>query len=404
MEFRNLTPFAAQCYDALDVDDREYRVVVIKVGYDLQVDPQTGDARLSVKDSDPVGLCYVDEYYGAPGQSSVRRESDLAPFKPRCDVILQGHTHAPFGRPSRSWIARLALRRAGNPNAPLLLDKALRISAPRIFYKDYLGWGLYDPQTTSKVPLDWEHAFGGSSRVPNPKHAEDPAQPEWLLNEVCYSNPLGTGWMDKLHRKMARQAGHVPPDNLPVPQITYPDDNFKPPLLVRHPEGSLDAPAMARVVESYGQRPAGFGIVGRAWTPRLQKAGTFDQQWLDERWPGLPGDFDFAYWNGAPQDQQIAYPPPDAVIELSNLLPPACSPHGTVLASLPGHRAFVLAWFEGGGLLPLNAVIDTLAIDTDALLVEVAWRCLVPTEFPLEALEARFETDPDAPLIKTREV
>ncbi len=79
---------------------------------------------------------------------------------------------------------------------------------------------------------------------------------------------------------------------------------------------------MAVIAQGYGQRPAGFGILGRAWPPRLQKAGTYDQRWLDQRWPLLPKDFGFAYWNGAPEDQQID------------------SPHGFVRAPLPGHRAF----------------------------------------------------------------
>ncbi|HAQ24498.1 MAG TPA: hypothetical protein DCQ80_00760 [Pseudomonas sp.] len=79
---------------------------------------------------------------------------------------------------------------------------------------------------------------------------------------------------------------------------------------------------MAVIAQGYGHRPAGFGIRGRAWAPRLQTAGTYDRQWLDARWPLLPRDFDFAYWNGAPEDQQID------------------SPHGFVRAPLPGHRAF----------------------------------------------------------------
>ncbi|MNI90521.1 hypothetical protein D3C73_1480500 [compost metagenome] len=68
-------------------------------------------------------------------------------------------------------------------------------------------------------------------------------------------------------------------------------------------------------------------------------------------------------------------------------------------APLPGHRAFVLAYFRGGGLLPIKAVIDTLWIDTDALQLHISWRCLWPVEAPVEALEARFETDPHAPLL-----
>jgi len=377
MEFRNLTPFAAQCFATLDESDQEYRVVALKVGYQMVIDPATGLARLDVMDDDPVGLCYSDEHTGEPGRSSVYRESDLAPFKPRCDVILQGQAWAPFGKSAKEWPAKLALRRAGDRQAPLMLDKKLLISGPQTFYKDYIGWGLHERQPATQVRLDWAYTFGGSSQIPNPRYAEDPSQPERLLNEVCYSNPLGTGWLHKDHRKVAWSASLPRPDNLPAPQISYPGESFKPPLLVRHPRGEPDARAMAVIAQGYGHRPAGFGILGRAWAPRLQKAGTYDQKWLDERWPLLPRDFGFAYWNGAPEDQQTDYPPPDAVIELLNLLPPECSPHGFVRAPLPGHRAFVLAWLANGGALPLNAVIDTLWIDTD--LRQVRKRSINPT-------------------------
>ena len=35
MEFRNLTPFDALCFSALGVDDQEYPVLAMKVGYRL---------------------------------------------------------------------------------------------------------------------------------------------------------------------------------------------------------------------------------------------------------------------------------------------------------------------------------------------------------------------------------
>ena len=47
----------------------------------------------------------------------------------------------------------------------------------------------------------------------------------------------------------------------------------------------------------------GLGAVGRWWQPRLALAGTYDDSWKQTRWPGLPEDFDFGYWNCAPEDQ-----------------------------------------------------------------------------------------------------
>ena len=46
--------------------------------------------------------------------------------------------------------------------------------------------------------------------------------------------------------------------------------------------------------------PMAFGPIGRAWQPRPNYAGTYDQKWLDERFPFLPDDFDERYYQRRP--------------------------------------------------------------------------------------------------------
>ena len=75
-------------------------------------------------------------------------------------------------------------------------------------------------------------------------------------------------------------------------------------------------------------------------------------------WPGLPRDFDFAYGNGAPADQQIEFPPPAFRLELFNLTEPSLTPNGTLCVELPGHRAFVLLRLHNGAMLPLPMLTD----------------------------------------------
>jgi hypothetical protein len=41
------------------------------------------------------------------------------------------------------------------------------------------------------------------------------------------------------------------------------------------------------------------------WPARLKDLGTFDDKWFEDRWPGLPDDFDFKYFNLAPEDQRM---------------------------------------------------------------------------------------------------
>ncbi|MCF8968631.1 DUF2169 domain-containing protein, partial [Pseudomonas carnis] len=132
----------------------------------------------------------------------------------------------------------------------------------------------------------------------------------------------------------------------------------------------------------------------------LPLAGSYDEDWQRERWPGLPRDFDFAYWNGAPVDQQIEFPPPAFRLELFNLTAPGLTPAGTLCVELPGHRPFVLMRLHKGAMLPLPMLTDTLRIDTEAMTLALTHRISLPNHLGIRVLEARFETDPNAPLIK----
>lgn len=401
MRFDNLTPFAAQCFAMQDARDQTYRVVAIKVAYAIEIDPGRTDARLRMLDREPVPLVLADEYYGTPSESSVRVESDLAPFKPRCDVIVLATAHAPGGVPLERWPVRLRLQ---SSTRGVMLDKRLSISAPRRLREGMMGWSVVGGEAVASVPIRWEHAFGGASRVRNPRYGSAPDQPEWLLNQVCFSNPVGCGWLEGRHFSVAGRAGLRPPSELPAPCVGQAGERIDRPALVTHPKGPHDAVVMARVAHQYPHQPAGFGVVGRAWAPRLAKAGSYDETWERTRWPALPEDFDFAYWNGAPEDQQIEWPPSDTAIELWHLVEPALAPEGYVRMRLPGHRAFVMAWMAGAGAaptpVPINAVIDTLVVDAERCRLDLTWRCLIPDALPVARLEARFETDPRAPLLK----
>jgi hypothetical protein len=110
MEFRNLTPFGALCFGALDPGGREHRVVVLRACYELRPRPQEpGWFDACVLDDDPPDLVLADRYTGEEGRSSLVCESDLAPYKPRCDVLVHGKAHAPEGRAAKSWSARVRL-------------------------------------------------------------------------------------------------------------------------------------------------------------------------------------------------------------------------------------------------------------------------------------------------------
>jgi hypothetical protein len=494
MEFVNLTPFSAQAYTAIDVQDRQYRVIAMSVAYRLQPDPlQAGHWQPEIIDEDSPPLCMADEAFGEMNASSTRCESDLAPFKPRCDVIVNASAHAPGGIPVRHFAVSLRLRQPNtmaplppppqplNPYMPLdraqqaawqrelqrarrsllpgrvLLDKTLIVTGSRHFQKKFLltrlalslmrwgslgllqlnPWRLTQARRFALLPLRYEAAWGGQCRInardnrhlapENSKQArplaDHPAlakrvakkhrlSPEQMADHpdvgapearqaiahaTCETNPLGLGFARQWFLKASRLK------SLPAPRIET-------------PSAPVTASLFWQVARDRHQKPippAGLGSLGRAWTPRRQKAGTYDDAWLDQRWPNLPKDFNFSYWNAAPADQQIDYPQGDEIIELSNLVPhdtPGsqvdAKGNTTLKIALPGHRAFVLAHFQNSALYPLRTIIDTLRLDLDhpeGPRLTCLWRTLVPAELPVAKLEARFELDPQAPLIRLAE-
>jgi len=408
MEFRNLTPFHALCFGALDPAGAEHRVVVMRVTYRLApgAAPSPGPHLLAVIDGDSPPLVLADRYAGDEGCSSPLGESDLAPCKPRCDVIVNGHAYSPGGIPHHRWPVRLRLAidaaplaAPADPTGPpqVLLDKTLIVHGPRRFRRVFGliadRWRLESAEPATRVPLAYELAFGGASRV------QDPRTGELLLDEVCFTNPLGCGWQHKALWPLARRLGRAPPPTLPAPQWEYPEAPLEAMCVTEAPRGPLTPAQMLAAARAYPVTPAGLGPIGRAWTPRLQRAGTYDQDWLDARWPGLPDDLDFGYWNCAPDDQQIPYPPPGLEITLDNLAPPALAPGGQLVLRLPPHRPFVLVRLTSGVMLPLPMLTDTVAIDTDALTVALVHRTWIRAGTPVRVLEARFEIDPQAPLI-----
>ncbi len=417
MEFRNRTPFPALRFASVDAQDQEHHVVAMRVTYRLRrnADASTAtrdafDASVIERDAPPLVL--ADDYAGDPETSSTRQESDLAPFKPRCDVIVNAVAHAPGGIPSTQWPIALrvseripaavtdARQRTQAEPETYLIDKTLRVHGPRDIRLGVSGWSLGSSRETRCVAVDYEHAWGGLCRVPAAAVADASA---YLLNEACYSNPVGRGWIERRYESALRKAGNGIPSTLPGPQVDDPRRPLRDVVLAHNPTTPVDARGMAEVAARYGATPAGFGCLGRAWAPRLQRAGTYDDLWLRQRWPRLPHDFTFSYWNCAPDDQQIPHPADGGLrLALDHLIAPEHAPSGRIVVELPPYRAFVLARFDNGVMHPIPMRVDTVIVDAQAMTVAQVWRISLPVSLPLRVLEARLETDPAAPLLRIK--
>lgn len=412
MQFVNLSPFDSLAFQSLDLAGNTCTTIVTKVGYNIVIDPQSGLSELSLIENEPLPLTLCDEYWDdEPGNTRV--ESDLAPFKPRCDLLVLGKTYAPEGKPAQQWPLRIQLTQSdaiekkssatAAQTTQILMDKTLHVFPPGHFRKTFFGWALERSTQVAEVPLRWDYAFGGSSQVANPKHTSDPSKPKWLLNEACFSNPIGCGWIENRHQRFTRKAEQPSVESIAAPCFFYPNEAIVQPAFINHPDDVLTTQQMAQIAKGYPCQPAGLGPIGRSWAPRVALTGTYDKNWEEERWPLAPLDFDEHYWNCAPHDQQCPWPAPDCTIETWFLFSPALAPKGYVEMQLPGHRTFVMARLQDDTPIPLTTYIDTLLLDTEKQQLEVVWRCRIKNSETIKTLETRFEIDPQQPLLKYAE-
>jgi hypothetical protein len=249
IDLYNFTPFDVTVVPARDPMDRDWWVAIVKGTFRI------APGRAAVVDEEQVPVATEDVFFGEPHASSLRMEDDLAPLKPRADVLV--HAVARRDRPQRSWDVRF---RVGP------LDKTIRVHGPRAWVKTLLGrYELTDAQPCTEVPIRYEHAYGGIVR----DHEGPP--------DVFEENPIGVGYV-----QLSRQK----PDVVIAPQLEDPRD------------------PIADISRTY--RPQGLGPLTRSWQPRLAFAGTYDERWKEERWPNVPTDFDFSFYNCAHPD--LIYP------------------------------------------------------------------------------------------------
>jgi len=126
----------------------------------------------------------------------------------------------------------------------------------------------------------------------------------------------------------------------------------------------------------------GLGAIGRWWLPRRTQAGTYDQEWKRQRWPRLPMDFEFDYWNCAPKDQQIDYPKGGETVILTHLHQ---SPE--VRFRLPKFPVKLLLHLDVGVPLFKAMPADTLIFDMKNLQLIVVQRAQIAAQAGVDKIE-----------------
>lgn len=442
LNFENATAFDALHFEQIDQHDETFHVFVARARYTLGPADAEGRATLTLADEQPQ-LVDEDQYLGKPQRSAVRAESDLAPYKPRCDVLLNGQAHSPTGQPVRVVTTRLRVQLPDTPAAvpeppqglnpfmpasmeamqawraaaekarsstlpgDVLVDKTVIATGERwLLRAPGLGrmlagglrlaslgtvpatpWRLTQAQPFVSQPLSYEYAAGGEVRIlagePAAKRLrrkDDTPATQPVLLEASEFNPVGRGFATADYLNATGLA------HLPAPQLEAPQQPFTAALFWQAVRGKAEFP-----------RPAGYGSVGRAWRLRRDLIGRIEQkaQWDKDEFPKLPPEFDHRYWNAAPDDQQCQHLRGGERVELLNLCAPnhpasTPSPQGTVIRfTVPQQPLWLALGDQQGryGIKPL--VIDTLLIEPDQGRVELVWRAVVSARAELANAQLR---------------
>jgi len=251
-----------------DKEGRDYCIVVVKGTFAVNND---GKASLAEEQE---SLIYADVHYGDPGTTSIRYESDFAPVKPKADVLVNGYAYSPTGRPVTQMEVELSV---GS------VRKRVKVYGDRRWMKRLFWIRSSKPTPFVKMPLLYERSFGGTD------HSHDKVK----YHGTELRNPVGVGFRKNPEKKSV--VGKL------LPNLENPDCQIR-----KWSDNSM---------------PAGFGTVGRGWRPRIQYGGTYAQQWLDNRFPFLPADFDEQYFQSAPTDQQFPHLSGGQVINCLNMTP-----------------------------------------------------------------------------------
>ncbi|NUT65008.1 DUF2169 family type VI secretion system accessory protein [Pseudomonas corrugata] len=322
MELLNASKLLAAYTLGMASDGRESLVVVVKGTFNLPL-----DGRVATLADVQQPLLMADTFFGEPGLSAPLREMDFAPLKPCCDVLVCGKAHAPGGRPVTQLTAGIRVGR---------VSKAFSVFGPRQWQQGMLGVSPGSPQPFTEQDITYAQAFGGThSRVNAPEMQQ------------CYpDNPSGRGW--------------------------FPGD-IDSTLIIGRPMPNTEEPGKPVDSPCGHFRPMALGPIGRSWPQRARFAGTYDDAWLADCFPFLPGDFDNRYFQAAPADQHTDYLRGGEDVLLLNL-----TPQERAGFRIPEMEVPVTFCLKKGGHDTVQAVIDTLLIDTDAGQVQLTWRVSRP--------------------------
>ena len=283
MLFENYTSFPAIGWLSWDNKAKEYNSVVVRVKY--LFDKMDNEGLWSLKlDPNQGELFSTDMFYEDNMDASVLFESDYIAYKPHADLVVNAYARS--SEPLMYKRCGVKVLRLNTNNVETLIEHHLNVKGKRYWKDAFGGWKITLPEKTTKVAIRYENTYGGIVADPY-------KEGEYL--KYCHQNPIGKGIF---HKELIKQNRIIE-----VSQIE----------------------AVGEPMEEKGRdyTPQGLGFIHRSWQPRIKLAGTFDKEWLDNKHPVMPDDFQESHNNGANPNLQLknkGYFKVNDIVLLDNLL------------------------------------------------------------------------------------
>lgn len=328
----NKTPYAAEGTWVQDKDANKLRLTIVKATFDIRAN---GSTHLS---DEQLPVLRMAEPISEPDKS-LTYESDLLGVKPCTDILVNGNAWAPGGKRRPSIDVQITAGR---------VKKRLRVFGERVWERGLMGMDISGAQEFESMPIIYEKAYGGWDRL-----SPDPTE-----HRMDDRNPIGTGFsIQKAHCVGMR-----------LPNVEYPD----------------------HLIGSWKHRPppAGFNAVHCSWSPRRNLAGTYDDQWLENRFPLWAEDFDPRYHNCAPRDQQApGFFRGGEVVDLINL-----SREGRLTFKLPTVRLSFQTRF-GAERVEHQAQLCTVILEPEIPRVIMSWQTHLVCNHRVDELDETIVTE-----------
>jgi hypothetical protein len=293
-------------------------------------------------------------FWETPMNTSVRFESDFAPYKLQTDVVLLARAHAPSGQPTHQCMVGLQIAER---------IKQIQVTGDRraMFTGKDSAPAFTDPEPFTDMGLRYERAYGGTD-VFSDKTTVYPYP----------RNPLGSGFAVLNTQESV--------DNLLLPNLEDPHNLLTPQrMCIGDYAKWADQPP-----------PVGFGWVPKIWQPRCLLAGVLPADRETEQQMraayaklvpaehreayvshGIP-DMDFRFFNGASEGLSLPYLSGGELVRTANL-----SPEGRLDCYLPTDSPRI-ALDIGSGIEAPDVVLHTVQIRMEERQVDLVWRAAVP--------------------------